>query len=361
MAKAKYTKGKDGYFQTKVWDGTYDANGKKHRATLRTDQSSKHLEDMVRELKEQVENRNFVKPTEYTVLDYSRLWLSTYKAGVEKNTAAMYRNIIEKHLDGIKDVRISDITKTHILLAINDVVGKPRIQEQLLMTLKQIVKAAITDKYLPAGLYDEIFEGVRAKSRRKSKKRALTASERQAVFSAPFSDKEKAFVYILYGCGLRRGEALALTIFDFDFKANTLRVNKSLAFDENEPYIKTTKTENGVREVPIPSKVLPFLKKYWMSLRGEQLFRTGAARYMSKSSYRRMWEQIQEKMGAPTLTAHIFRHNYCTTLCYQIPTISIKRIAELMGDTEKMVIEVYNHVLAEKEDVKTAVEQALNF
>ena len=54
------------------------------------------------------------------------------------------------------------------------------------------------------------------------------------------------------------------------------------------------------------------------------------------------------------------RHNYCTNLCYQIPTISIKKIAELLGDHEKMVIEVYNHIILEKEDAEKAVEQALN-
>lgn len=30
MAKAKYTKGSDGYYQTKVWDGTYTELGKKN-------------------------------------------------------------------------------------------------------------------------------------------------------------------------------------------------------------------------------------------------------------------------------------------------------------------------------------------
>ena len=51
------------------------------------------------------------------------------------------------------------------------------------------------------------------------------------------------------------------------------------------------------------------------------------------------------------LTAHIFRHNSYSNLCYKIPAISIKMIAKLMGDTEKVVIDVYNHVMEEKEDV----------
>lgn len=48
-------------------------------------------------------------------------------------------------------------------------------------------------------------------------------------------------------------------------------------------------------------------------------------------------------------TAHIFRHNYCTNLCYHVPEISIKKIAQLTEDTEKMVMDVYNHIIEEKE------------
>ena len=44
MASKKYTCGADGYYQTKVWDGTYDQNGRKHRITLRSNKSSRDLE-----------------------------------------------------------------------------------------------------------------------------------------------------------------------------------------------------------------------------------------------------------------------------------------------------------------------------
>ena len=70
-------------------------------------------------------------------------------------------------------------------------------------------------------------------------------------------------------------------------------------------------------------------------------------------------EQSEEQITG--LTSHVFRHNYCTNLCYQIPKISIKRIAQLLGDSEKMVIEVYNHIIMEKEDADGAVNDAMNF
>ena len=49
MAKAKYTKGADGYFTTKTWDGSYNQDGTKHRVTLRSKKSSADLEKQVLE------------------------------------------------------------------------------------------------------------------------------------------------------------------------------------------------------------------------------------------------------------------------------------------------------------------------
>lgn len=85
-----------------------------------------------------------------------------------------------------------------------------------------------------------------------------------------------------------------------------------------------------------------------------------------------MWESIVNKINViasgndtvkkvPGLTAHAFKHNYCANLCYQMPIISIKKITQLLGDTEKMDLEVYNHVLEEKENVQGVVAEAISF
>ena len=107
MATAKYPKGKDGYFQAKVWDGTYTENGVKHRVTVRTIKSSRALEEMVR-------NRDILKESKASVQEYARTWLEIYKHDVELNTKAMYRRIIDVHMDILKSVPISSIRKTDV-------------------------------------------------------------------------------------------------------------------------------------------------------------------------------------------------------------------------------------------------------
>ena len=82
MAKAKYTRGADGYFSTKVWDGTYNpVTGQKNRKNLRTKKSSKALEDMVNEFKANVTDRKNIRNVDITFFQYARKWkevTSTY-------------------------------------------------------------------------------------------------------------------------------------------------------------------------------------------------------------------------------------------------------------------------------------------
>ncbi len=366
MAKAKYTKGSDGYFQAKVWDGTYTDLGKKHYISLRTDKSSKALERMVNEHNRAVEERRLVKKTDMLFIAYAKSWRDVYKANREKNTLAMYDRIINK-FKILEGVRLRDISRMHYQMVINNADGHPRTQQQIALTFKQILKSAVADKYLPANIIPDIFDHTDRIKYTASEKRPLTEIEKVAVFRADLLPQDKAFVYILYGCGLRRGEALALTRFDVDLERRILSVRRALAFDGNNPYIKSTKSSNGVRTVPIPSRIYPYLRSYCHSIHREKLFCTSSGGWITKSSYRKMWARITADLQAAAdgpisgLTAHVFRHNYCTNLCYQIPAVSIGKVAELLGDTEKMVLEVYNHIIAEKEDAAGAVEKALNF
>ena len=57
----KYTKNASGYYQTNVWDGTYNADGSKHYRKLRSRQSSKDLERKVEEFRREVEERGKVR------------------------------------------------------------------------------------------------------------------------------------------------------------------------------------------------------------------------------------------------------------------------------------------------------------
>ena len=352
----KYTKGKDGYFTTRVWDGTYNSDGTKHRKTLRSDKSSKDLENKVNAFKRDVEEHKAVSSATVSFTDYARHWKALYKASARHNTQRFYENIIDNHLSKLSHVNLCDIRRQHLQMLLNE--SPPSTANHIYLTFKQVIKSAIRDRYLPQSALDDIFADISKPKVVKTEKRALTLAEKDAILNTTLSGREKAYLFIAYGCGLRKGEILALTVDDF--KDGLINVNKTIVYDKNKPIVQNaTKSDNSNRKVPIPSFAMDFLNEYISACNG-MLFPN-----MTKSAHNNMWRNIKKSIdkavGYDTkLNSHSLRHNYCSALCYQIPNISIKTIAKLLGDTDKMVIDVYNHIIEEQEDKITAIENALS-
>ena len=371
MASAKYKKNSRGFYETKIWDGTYNTDGSKHRKIISSKKSSADLERKVLEFKDSIKNQGPIHPTAYTFGEYALHWLDVRKGTKEINTQAMYQNIINVHLKPISHLPLASVMNSHIQQCINMAADKPRTCQQIYLTAKQIMRMALCDFLIGQNQFQIMFTDISLPKYIKAEKRALTQIEKDAIPQADFSIMEKTFVYLIYGCGLRRGEALALTKFDINLKESTLSVTKTVVFNGNQAVIKNMpKTGNGIRTVPIPTATLAVLNEYLPSLQTTQLFVTRGGALITKSSYVKMWKRIVSKINLAAggsesfpvvtdLTAHIFRHNYCSNLCYQVPSISIKKIAQLMGDTEKVVLDVYNHIIEEKENVIDVVEAAL--
>lgn len=378
---AKYTKQKDGRYHSSVWDGTF-IDGKKHYVSL----VSKNVHDLdlkMDEIKRKREAGALIVTSSDTVIDYARKWIKVNKSVREKATYAMYENIIEHKLGMLGTVPLASITHSALQGQINEISDSPRTCQIFLLTFKQIIKAAEKDRILPRGSVDDICGDIQLPRYKAKERRALTEYEKEAILAADFTPMERALVLILYSCGLRREEALALSRFDINLRGKTISVNKALGFDKNNGYIKSTKSANGVRVVPLPKFCADHLQVYISTLETPELFprAPGVSEYMTKTIYVRMWARIIKKMkesyikkynpkfadwdtvGIQSLTAHIFRHNYCTQLCYEsvsTGSISTKKIAAMLGDSEAMVLRVYSHVLEEREQAAKAVSSALD-
>ena len=376
-AKYKYDEKRNGW-TTLVWDGTYDKYGEKHRKRLLSKKSSRDLENMVAAFVRQRDEQKQIIFSGQTFLEYANHWLEISKAAKEKNTRKAYRNTIDVHLDFLADVPLTAITHSHFQHAINNQIDHPPTCDKIYITFRQIIKSAIRDHLLPKDAFDNICEDISLPHRVKAEKRPLTDLEKQALKAADLDPRKLAFVLIIYYCGLRRGEALALMPEDFDFENKVLRVSKVIIFPVDRGELKPyPKTGNGIRQVPMPDALIDSIKGYVESLDpGEMLFHTRTYRLMTKTGYKRMWDSIIMSMNKALgynpnargdkgelqitdLTAHIFRHNYCTELCYKVPEISTKMIAKLLGDNEKMVLDVYSHIVDEKENAAAVITSAL--
>lgn len=372
MAKAKYKydeKRKEWY--TLVYDGTLTASGEKHRKWISSKKSSADLEKKVIAFKQSLEKEEEQIST-ITFGEYARKWLKTSKCTKELNTQKMYECILNSCFNDINHIPIAKITHSHFQKCINDKKEHPRTCQQMNITFRQVIKSAIREHILPRRAFDDICEDISLPKYQKPLKRPLNALEKDAIEKADLDLRKRAFVSVLYYCGLRKSEALALTPEDFDFQNKTLSVSKAWVRDTIKPY---PKSDNGIRVIPLPDAAVSKIKPF-VDTQSSYIFHGEDKEIMTGNAYRRMWESIVCSLNMAVgynpqakkdrykpitdLTAHVFRHNYCTELCYQIPKISTKMVAKLLGDNEKMVIEVYSHLIEEKENTSDALNDIFN-
>lgn len=359
MAKVKYKyseKRKEWY--TLVYDGTVTASGEKHRKWISSKKSSADLEKKVIAYKQSLE-QGAAQLSNITFGEYAQRWYESAKASKEINTRKMYQSVLKASFNEINDIPIANITHSHFQRCINEKLEHPRMCILIKQTFGQIVRSAVREHLMPRNALEDVLTDISLPKYQKPLKRPLSDVEKEAIRNADLDQKKRCFISILFYCGLRKGEVLALTAADFDFKAKTLSVSKSWVDGTIKPY---PKSDNGIRIVPLPDASIEYIQTFVESESG-YIFHSKNGPVMTANAYRRMWESIIYNLNKvaqdpiDSLTAHVFRHNYCTELCYQIPTISTKMIARLLGDSEKMVIDVYSHLLEEKENVTDAVNQ----
>ena len=367
MGKAKYTRDKQGYFSTNVFDGTYDEYGRKHYKRIRSRKSSADLEKMVQEFGALVKTGKVSRKTDTTISEYAAAWLKT-KAIYTNNTQRQYADIIRYYITPmIGNVRLCELSKIHFqqLIAANS--QHPRTCQLIRRTVLQIAESAVDDHLLSETVLRPL-RAVQLPKYARKERRVLTDTEKAAIFAADLTPMQRCFVFLLYYCGLRRGEALGMTAADVDLKRLQARVCRSVEFIGNSSAVKPPKSQKGFRSVPLASPFAAFLREYIPTVQGDFLIHNADGGMMTQSGFRRMWESITKKLNRAAggtdhikvidgLTPHIFRHNFCSELCYQVPALSTKKIAAIMGHDESMTIQVYSHILEEREDAPAAIER----
>ena len=73
---------------------------------------------------------------------------------------------------------------------------------------------------------------------------------------------------MLYWCGIREGELLALTPADFDFEAGTVKISKSYQRLHGKDVITTPKTKKSNRTIKMPNFLCDEMKDYLGMLYG---------------------------------------------------------------------------------------------
>lgn len=146
---------------------------------------------------------------------------------------------------------------------------------------------------------------------------------------------------ILFWCGLRIGELLALTKEDIDFEKKTLRINKSYQRLSGKDIITTPKTPKSNRVIEIDDNLVEVLKEYiekfYQLQPQDRLF--PCTKYLFEHEMRR----ITKAENMEKIRLHDLRHSHATLLIHLgvNPVVISKRLGHEKVET---TLNTYSHV-----------------
>ncbi len=162
---------------------------------------------------------------------------------------------------------------------------------------------------------------------------------------------------ILFWCGLRKGELMALDIKDYDILNKKLKIYKN--WDYITKNITAPKTTNGTRDVPVCDLVdeaILELIAYYKKIQGYSvdLPLVSFTSRLAPSTLTRKKDQYFEKAGIPRITIHDFRHSHVSYLINCDDKFRDFDIAKRIGDTVQEINETYGHLILERQNTMVA-------
>ena len=255
-----------------------------------------------------------------TFESFVKLYLEDRRSRIKKNTLLTKTHIIEnKILPYFKDRKMSEIKATDIIAWQNKIMSETDLSgESYSPTYLKTIHNQISAIFNHACNFYNLSENPARKAgnmgKEKTKEMLIWTKEEYLKFADEIMNKPQAFYAfeILYWCGLRVGELLALTPSDFDFENATLRVNKSYQRLEREDVVTDPKTLCSIRTITMPDFLNDEVKEYIGMLYGisenDRIFD------FAKSFLHHEMERGAEAAGVKKLTLHQLRHSHVSLL-----------------------------------------------
>ena len=247
---------------------------------------------------------------------FTELYTKDMKPRLKENTWLTKENIIQKKiLPYFGKRKISEITTKDViawqneLLAYRDEKRKP-YSATYLKTLHNQLSAIFNH----AVRFYELRSNPAAKagnmgSEERKEMLFWTKAEYQKFADAMMDKPVSYYAFeMLYWCGIREGELLALTPADFDFEAGTVKISKSYQRLHGKDVITTPKTKKSNRTIKMPNFLCDEMKDYLGMLYGikkkERIFT------ITKSYLHHEMDRGAKSAGVKRIRIHDLRHPY---------------------------------------------------
>ena len=155
---------------------------------------------------------------------------------------------------------------------------------------------------------------------------------------------------------MRMGELLALTMADFDFEKNTVRINKSYQRLQGQDYITSPKTTKSNRTIKLPKFLAEEMLEYFAMLYDQAP--TDRIFQVTKSFLHHEMEKGSEAAGVKKIRIHNLRHSHISHLIDL--GFSAVAIADRVGHESIDITYRYSHLFPSKQVAMADTLDAVN-
>jgi integrase len=326
----------------------------------------KELREKEKEIQKQLDSGVDYAAGKVTVIQLLERYISL-KQGVRYNTKVGYNfvlNLIKKEDFGykqIRDIKVSDAQKW-IMKLHSDGKGYSTITS-VRGVVKPAFQMAYNEDIIRRNPFD--FKLVDIVPNDSQKRIAMTEEQQRAWMNFIREDKTYCKYYdefvVLLGTGMRVSEFCGLTKSDLDFENRRIRVDHQLVRERGgKYYVEKTKTECGIRFIPMTDDVYRSLKNILGSRRKmkTETMIDGYSGFIliDKDNHPKVALHIENEMRwamkkykklypnqpLPHITPHVFRHTFCTNMANA--GMDIKTLQYVMGHSDVGVtLNVYTH------------------
>ena len=360
----KYSSKQGQLWMFKIDIGVNPLTGKRQTTTRRGYKTKKEAQSGAALLEQEISKGVYLMSNNLTYSNVFNEWYSSHSKTIKTSTRKSLESKFQKHiLPRFGMLKIRDITRAYCQRMINELAETLASYNDIRIQANQVFKYAVKMDIISQNpmehviiprkqqeLENEASELVQRNYWRKDEVKHFLKITAQEV-----SFRDHVLFQLLIYTGARKGELLALTWEDIDFQSGSIRLSKTLFYNEGKAIYQTPKTKDSKRLISLDSKTLVLLQKLRIRQKEASL---AAMPYIEDTNMvfirengiplrlaypNEKLEILIKKHKLHRITIHGLRHTHASLLFEA--GASIKEVQERLGHSDiQMTMNIYTHV-----------------
>lgn len=348
-------------WELKFEAGKRDATGKRriHRETFRGSRDG--AERRLTQLLAQYDNGTYVAPSQVTLAEYLRSWL-TGADHLAKKTAERYSELVEqqiiRHLGRtpLQQLRPSQIAEWHRTLRRHGGKNGRPLSPQTIKNAHRVLSCALSRAVALEIVARNVCSVVPAPNIEPKEIAILSPDDMAELLHRLEGHRLHPIISLAISTGARRGELLALQWDDIDLERATMRVERSMGETASGLYVKSTKTTHGRRRIGLDDDIVAILRQHRRRQNEERLaLGLGAAQGkdlvfadakgdpLSPDTMSRDFWRLRKTLGLPKISLKGMRHTHASVcLAARVDPVTTSR--RLGHSRPSTTMDIYGHL-----------------